>query len=175
MRFQFAAAITAITLFGVGCDKPADPSVAKGGAKPVVAEHSHDEGHDHDHATDDHDHPAHGPNGGHVFKLDAAGYQGEWKQYTGNNVIRMYLLNDKEKPEPMPMKIDSFQVIPAAGNDQTPFVLEAEEPDADGKSAVYILDDKNLHLAIPLGVAIEIKSGDTVMKGKIEAHEPMDH
>ena len=85
----------------------------------------------------------------------------------------MHLLDKDQKPAVL--KVDSFHVIPMAGNDATPFVLEAESPDEEGKSSVYMLDDQNLSIAIPLGVKIEITMGDTVLKGKIDQHEPMDH
>lgn len=131
----------------------------------------------HNHEADDHsadDHPAHGPFGGHIFKLDTSDFQGEWKKYKDNDVIKMYVLDAAGK-KAAPLKIDSFVVTPKVGNDDSSFTLEPEEPDDDGASAVYWLDNKDLSIAIPLGVDIEIKIGDKTYKGEIKAHQPLDH
>lgn len=157
----FALAVFAST----GCDE--QPEKAAQGDK--VANDSGDDKH-----SDDHDHPAHGPFGGHMVKLDTSDVQLEWKKYKDNDVIKMYVLDAAGK-EAAPMKIDSFIVTPKVGNDGTGFTLEPEEPDSDGATAVYSLDDKDLSIAIPLGVDIEIKAGDKVYKGEIKAHEPLDH
>ena len=170
MRLHFLLALAALAVFSIGCDTA--PQKAAGGNDS----HSHEDGHDHGdegHADHDHDHPAHGPNGGHIFAIDSEDYQGEWCKFKDNNVIKMHIL-DKEG-EPALVKVDSFKVIPSAGSDQTPFELAAESPDEEGKSSVYSLDDQSLGIAIPLGVDIEIAIGDTVLKGKIESHEPRDH
>ena len=168
MRFQYLLAVAAIAIFigGCGVDKQAETAATGSGSKA----HDHD-GHEHDHEHDDH--PAHGPNHGHIFALDSEEYQGEWQKFKDNNVIKMHILDKDQKPAVL--KVDSFHVIPMAGNDATPFVLEAESPDADGKSSVYMLDDQSLSIAIPLGVNIEITSGDMILKGKIDQHEPLDH
>jgi hypothetical protein len=85
----------------------------------------------------------------------------------------MHILDQDGKP--VVVKVDSFKVIPSAGSDQTPFELVAESPDEEGKASVYSLDDQGLAIAIPLGVNIEIAMGETVLKGKIDSHEPLDH
>lgn len=86
----------------------------------------------------------------------------------------MYILDAAGK-EAVAQKVDSFTVTPKVGNDETGFVLEPESPDEQGLSAVYVLDDQELSIAVPLGVDIEIKIGDKVFKGEIKAHEPLDH
>lgn len=174
MRFQYLLAVAAIAIFigGCGVDKQTETAGKDSGSSAHDHDHeSHDHDHDGEHEHDDH--PAHGPNHGHLFELDSPDYQGEWQKFKDNNVIKMHIL-DKDQ-NPAVLKVDSFHVIPMAGNDATPFVLEAESPDAAGKSSVYMLDDQSLSIAIPLGVNIEITMGDTVLKGKIDQHEPLDH
>ena len=159
-------------------------------------DHDHD-GHDHDHGDHDHDHDhgahdhgdhdhgdheghdhamhdVHGPFGGHVFKFDSDDYGAEWKHYNDNDVIRVYVLDPTGKKE-APVKA-TMAMIPLGGSDKTPFELEAEKPDAEGLSAVYSLDDKNLGIATTaVGVKVEMKIGDKTYTGTIPAHEPHDH
>ena len=161
----FLAALALFMFAAVGCENPK----ADGDGH---AAHEHD-GHEHDGHGHDHDHPAHGPNGGHIFPMDTDEYQAEWKKYMDNNKIRMYIL-DAEGKEAAPIAVDSFTVTPKVGEGVEPFELEAEDP-KDGMSAVYMLDDARLAIAIPLGVNIEIKMGDKTIKGEIKSHEVRDH
>ncbi len=129
----------------------------------------------HDHSSDDpDDHPAHGPFGGHVFDLDTTEHQVEWKKYKDNDMIRMYVLDGKGK-EATPIKVDSFIVTPKIGDDGISFNLEPEAADENGVTAIYVLDDKDLSIAIPIGVDVEIKVGDKTYKGEIKSHDPLDH
>lgn len=169
-------AMLAVAVFAVsGCDSTGGNGKTNGGAANN-ADHDHDHDHDHgdDHDHDHADHPAHGPFGGHIFALEPNDMQGEWKKYTDSNVIKMYLLDAAGKKE-VAQKVESFTVTPKVGNDEEGFTLEAEKLDDQGLSAVYMLDDQNLSIAIPLGVDIEVKIGDKVYKGEIKAHEPLDH
>lgn len=168
MRIQFLMALAAIAVFVAGCDRPSTKVAGDGGSNSSHDHGDADEGHD-----DEHHHPEHGPNHGHIFEIDSPDYQGEWQKFKDNNVIKMHILDKDQKP--IAVKVDSFKVIPLAGNDATPFVLAAESPDEEGKSSVYSLDDQDLSIAIPLGVSIEIAMGDQTLKGKIEQHEPLDH
>jgi hypothetical protein len=165
----FIAALAVVVFASVGCEKPTGDN----GPKPAAGGH---DDHDHDHGDDhaDHDHPAHGPFGGHIFDIDSPDYQGEWKKYSDNNIIRMYLLDGKGK-DAVAVKVDSFIVKPQAGKDDVTFELKAEDPDENGASSTYMLDDENLTIAIPLGVDIEIKIGDKTYKSQIKAHQPLDH
>ncbi|MEL7499617.1 MAG: hypothetical protein AAFN77_18585 [Planctomycetota bacterium] len=168
MRQSFIAttvALLAIVALAAGCNDADDPGNGNG----TTAE-NHD-GHGHDHG---HEHPPHGPNGGHIFKLDSDGHSGEWCKFKDNDIIKMHLL-DAEGKKAVPMKVDSFVVKPLAGNDDVSFEFAAENADDEGMASTFMLDDEDLSMAISLGVSIEIKSGDTVMKGKIDAHEPLDH
>ena len=159
------ASLAIVTFASTGCNDAAPEKDDHG--------HTHEDG-GHDHGISADDHPAHGPNHGHIFELDSPDHCVEWCKFKDNDVIKMHVL-DKEGKKATPVKIDSFVVTPMAGNDDLSFELKAEKPDDEGKSSVYMLDDKDLSIAIPLGVNIEIKMGDKTMKGKIAAHEPLDH
>ena len=138
-------------------------------------DHGDHEGHDHgDHEGHDHAaHDVHGPFGGHVFSFDSDDYRAEWKHYNDNDVIRVYILDSTGKKE-APVKA-TVEMIPMAGSDKTPFELEAEKPDDEGRSAVYSLDDKNLGIATTLGLKVEMKTDGKTYTGVIEAHAPHDH
>ncbi len=66
-------------------------------------------------------------------------------------------------------------ITPISGNDTTPFELPAVEPNANGESAEFMLDSKQLNVAMTLGVKVEIKVGDQVYTGEIAPHAPHDH
>ena len=184
MRFTslLPAALCLIAMVAfVGCEQPTenhgdDHSHADHDHDHDHGDHDHDHG-DHDHTDGDHDHadhPAHGPNNGHMFAFDNAEFQGEWCKYKDNNVIRMYLL-DKSGKEAAPLKVDSFVVKPLVGNDDSSFELTAENADADGMASTFMLDDQTLSIAIPLGVKIVVTAGDQTMTGEIKADEPLEH
>ena len=143
-------------------------------------EHGHDHDHDHDHGHDhaDGELPAHGPNNGHLFKLEGTDFVGEWIHYNDNDIIRVLLL-DKGLEDVI--AFDGVTITPTAGSDKTPFELEfdAEKSpkSADGvaKKVIYMLDDKGLGLAMSLGVEVEFTLGDEKFKGKIAPHAPHDH
>jgi hypothetical protein len=138
-------------------------------ANTITRDHGHDHGHDH---GDDGD--IHGPFGGHVFSFDSDEYRGEWKHYNDNDVIRVYVLDSTGKKE-APVN-GAVTLTPLAGADKTPFELEGENPNDDGETAIYSLDDKNLTIAITAaGVTVGLKVGDKSYEGVIEAHEPHDH
>jgi hypothetical protein len=176
-------ALLAMFLFSVGCQEPSSPTKpadSHGDHDHDGHDHDHDHaGHDHDHDGHDHaegghDHPPHGPNHGHIFNFDSDDIKGEWCKYKDNDVIRMYLLDGKGEA-PKPLVVEKFLVKPMVGNDETPFELEAEDVDPEGASASYMLDDKMLQTAIPLGVKIEVVTEGKTFTGEIKAHEPLDH
>ncbi len=178
----FVVVMMATIVFAVGCQKPSDA----GGHEHGDHGHDHGEGghvhgpdcdhdhgeHGHDHA--EHDHPAHGPNHGHIFDLDSDDVTCEWCKFKDNNVIRFHLL-DSEGHSPKSMVVEKFLVKPLVGNDSEPFELEPEAVDPEGATSSFSLDDVNLGIAIPLGVGIEIVTEGKTIKGQIKAHEPLDH
>ena len=148
----------------VGCEKP--------GAGDGHG-HAHDgdgHGHAHDH---DHDHPAHGPFGGHIFPLDTEEFQAEWKKYTDNNVIKIYILDAAGK-KAFPIAASSLTITPKVGEGDVSFELPAESSE-NGLASVFKRDDAELAIGIPLGVDIQIKVGDKTINGEIKAHAPLDH
>jgi hypothetical protein len=175
---SFVTAFLAVCIFAIGCQDPPADSHDHGDSH---GDHDHDghdhDGHSHDHDGHDHgshDHPAHGPNHGHIFDFDSPDFKGEWCKYKDNDVIRMYILDGKGEA-PKPLAVDSFVVKPQVGNDGAAFELEAENVDPEGAAHSFMLDDKLFQMAIPTGVTIEVTAGDTVLKGEIKAHEPLDH
>ncbi len=173
------------TLLAVCCFSTAIFSGCEAGsATTETSEHDHDDGHDHDgHDHDGHDHdghehakgdlPAHGPKGGHLFRLSGTENVGEWLHYNDSDIIRVYLLDLKNKNA---VPCDGITITPKAGDDKTPFVLELDE-EASGadQKLVYMLDEKALQLAMNLGVEVEFTVGDKKFKGAIAPHAPHDH
>ena len=133
--------------------------------------HDHDHDHDHDHAHGDL--PAHGPNNGHLFKLEGSDLVGEWIHYNDNDIIRVLLLDAKLQNA---VAFDGVTFTPTAGSDKTPFVLEFDEEKNQGEmKLVYMLEDKAMKMATTFGVDVEFTMGDKKLKGKIEPHAPHDH
>lgn len=148
----------------VGCEKPG------AGDGHAHGDHDHDHDHGHGHA---HDHPAHGPNGGHIFPLDTEEFQAEWKKYSDNNVIKIITLDAAGKKN-FPIAASSVTISPKVGEGDVSFELPAESSE-NGLASVFKLEDPDLATAIPLGVDIQIKVGDKMVKGEIKAHVPLDH
>ena len=86
----------------------------------------------------------------------------------------MYILDAEGKKE-VAVKAENFMVVPQAGNDDTSFEMIGENPDENGATAVYMLDDKDLSISIPLGVNITFTIDGKEFKGEIKAHKPLDH
>ena len=184
----FIVAMLATIVFAVGCQEPTgDAGGEKGhahgehGDDHDHANCDHDHGdhdhgdHDHDHASHEgHDHPPHGPNHGHIFNFDSDEFKGEWCQYKDNDVICVYLLDGKGESQ-KPLVVEQFLIKPTVGSEDEPFELEPEDVDPEGAAHKFSLDDKNLRIAIPLGVEIEVITEGKTLKGEIKAHEPMDH
>ena len=175
MNFRILVASVACLAFAFlsGCD---NGTTAKNSDTPAH-ELTHGDGHDHDdHAGHDHgesDLPVHGPNHGHLFRLKDTKMVGEWCHYKDNNVIRMFLLEDKDGNV---VAADAVTVTPTAGSDKNPFNLEGDSNEkAGGSFNAYMLDDQKLHLAMNLGVKVEFKVGDKTYSGEIEPHEPHEH
>ncbi|MFM7117624.1 MAG: hypothetical protein ACKO0N_13395 [Planctomycetota bacterium] len=164
--------LCALSLFIIsGCDNPA-ASTAKPNSNPKAAD-KHDHDHDHDHKAGDHDHDAHGPNGGHMFELTPNDLAAEWTHSSSNNIIKVFVLNKDGKANEA-VKCDKVVITPLSGNNTTPFELPAVEP-KDGASAEFMLDSKDLNVAMTLGVKVEVKVGDKTYSGKIAPHAPHDH
>jgi hypothetical protein len=168
--FSFCLALVALGLLTVaGCDNPAGNN--KTNNKAASGE-KHDHDHDHDHAA--HEHAAHGPNDGHVFKLSPADLSAEWTHSSANDIIKVFVL-DKDSKSNQAVKCDKVVITPMSGNDTTPFELPAVAPNPNGETAEFMLDSKQLNVAMTLGVKVEVKVGDKTYTGEIPPHAPHDH
>lgn len=172
MRFlNLVLPLCALSLFIIsGCEKPAGPTGKPTNGK-AADKHDHDDANHANHA--DHDHPAHGPNGGHMFALTPNDLSAEWTHSSSNDIIKVFVLN-KEGKANSPVKCDKVVITPLSGNNTTPFELPAVEP-KDGASAEFMLDSKELNVAMTLGVKVEVKAGDKTYTGEIAPHAPHDH
>ena len=189
MRIPFlllSVAILSMSL--VGCEKPSTAGGSGANSEALANadndhghshdgdEHGHDEaGHD-DHGHDEHGHEAHieemGPNKGHIIRLEPADYVAEWRHYKGNSVIRVYVLDGEKKTTPVNATVT---ITPEAGKTKDPFELEPEDANDDGATAVYMLDEQQLALAMNLGVTISVEVDGKVYSGKVPPHKPHHH
>lgn len=170
--FCLCSTLVALGLFVVsGCDTPAGNNKT---SNKTASGEKHDHAHDHDHDHAGEEHAAHGPNDGHVFKLTPADLSAEWTHSSANDIIKVFVLN-KESKSNQAVKCDKVVITPLSGNDTTPFVLPAVAPNANGETAEFMLDNKQLNMAMTLGVKVEIKVGDQTYTGEIAPHAPHDH
>ena len=173
--------VTAMALFCfclAGCDNGGNS--VKNSQKDGNDAHAHDHDDSHDHSHDDHDdHAAEGklgplgPNGGHQIPFDNKEMNAEWVHYNDNDIIRVVILDPSGK-ENRPIKAESVTIRRTKGKDEG-FTLIAEEPDENGATDKYMLDDKNLAIAMVLGVTVEVKMDGKTYAGKIPPHEPHSH
>jgi hypothetical protein len=181
MRYCLIAAVVCVVF--VGCQNTESPKNPKNGTNGGTS-HSHEDGSEHEHkevaSGDSHVHADGttctcelGENGGHLLTFENKEYKAEYVVSKESDVVRFFLLNSKN--EDVSLKVDSFQVIPLAGAESEPFMLKADHPDAEGKSHVFMAEEKDLRIAISLGVKVKIKAGDLALNGTIEAHETHDH
>lgn len=180
MRHLMIAAL--MCFVSVGCQNSDTKTDSKTDSK-TNASHSHDDSTAHEHkevASTAHKHADGstctcelGENGGHLFTFENKEYKGEYVISKDSDVVRFFLLNSKD--EDVSMKVDSFKVTPLAGADAVAFELEADSPDGDGKSHIYMAENKDLRIALNLGVKVEVKSGDLMLAGQIDAHEASGH
>ena len=187
MKTGYLLTLLAVTCFMApaftGCTPPdsTGSSSARSDGDAHGHSHDHDHGHDHSHDHDhDHDHahaegelPTHGPNNGHLFKLEGSDMIGEWIHYSNSDIIRVLLLDAKLENV---FEIDGVAITPTAGDDKDPFILE-RDPDKNKpkKNHIFMLDEKRLSLAMSLGVSVEFTVGDDKFSGKIEPHVKCDH
>lgn len=172
--YKLALTVLALALFAAsGCDNPSAQSANKPAGNNKAAD-KHDHDHD-DHKHDDHaGHAAHGPNDGHMFTLSPDDLTAEWTHSSSNDIIKVFVLN-KEGKANQPIKCEQVTITPLSGNDVTPFNLPAVEPNANGEAAEFMLDSKQLNVAMTLGVKVEFKVGDKTYSGEIAPHAPHDH
>ena len=147
----------------VGCDKP---STTTGGGD---AAHNHE--HDHGDGIKG-ELPAHGPNGGHMFRFSDSDLLGEWGHEDDKNLVRLFVLKPDMKTT---VEIDSVEMTPQAGNDKSPVELTAVMKDEDGKTISFESEDERLFMALNHGVTVDAVIEGKKVTGAIEAHAPHDH
>ena len=164
----FTAGLAIACFAFAGCEPTTDNSSGEG-----TTETKADDGHGHDHSHDGGH--AHGPNGGHPFTFDnGEEYQGEWKHYGDNHIIRLYILDAEGKN--VAVKADSVTITRLTGDaDEASFTLDAEDPNENGEAVVYSLDSQDLKIAMNLKVKVEMKIGDKTYTAEIAEHQPHDH
>ena len=59
--------------------------------------------------------------------------------------------------------------------DGSSFELDPEKPGENGAAESYTLDNKELSIAMNLGVTVDMKVGDKTYSGKIKASKPHKH
>lgn len=182
MKLGYVFTLLAVAAFATplltGCTPDSDTATATSTDLENADDHhghDHGDGHDHDHGDEhaDGELPAHGPNKGHLFRLDGTDMVGEWIHYSNNDIIRVLLLDSALKNA---VDFDGVEITPKAGDEKTPFVLELDpDKNPEGKKVVYMLEEKRLMLAMNLGVDVEYTVGDKTYKGSIAPHAPHDH
>ena len=160
-RFRLFTLIVALGTFALaGCQ----PQPTNSG------EHSHNdhEGSEHgnhnadnDHSENTNAHPPHGPHSGHVYSFDQD-YQLEWALST-TDLVRIYILDAEGK-----------KVTPVVGSlvikreaDGSSFELDPENPAEDGSVESFTLENKELSIAMNLGVVAELKTKNKTYVAKI--------
>ena len=166
MNFARTIATLAVICLVAGCDQP-NATVSDG-------THVHADGTVHkDHDQSDNDvgsrtgnaHPAAGPNHGHLFAFESE-FQGEWLTYNSNDMVRIYILDATGK-ESAPVTA----TVVVTAKDGSEFELDPENPDDDGKTAVYVLENSVLSIAMNLGVTVNMKMDDKNLTATIMPHK----
>lgn len=104
----------------------------------------------------------HGIHGGHIFEFDSADFVGEWTQKTKSNLVRIYLLNVEATKE-FPVNAESLIVKKG----ESIFSLDPVSVDNLGQTSVFELDEKELAIAINLGVTVSLFANEKEYSGEI--------
>jgi hypothetical protein len=133
----------------VGCDAPKAGGSKRGSvAKKNDHEHDHDHDHDHGHGSESdkkdahagHDHPEHGPNGGHIAHFDtSATTHFEWAHDEDKQTLTVYF----EELVSGGNKIESVEVVVTSGGQEKKFKLEPLET-AKIAGSIYQIKDQEL-------------------------------
>lgn len=146
--------ILVISIFMVGCEQ-----VGSRAANDSVKQHEHDDEHSHDSGK------KYEADNGHGFQFEPHHFSGEWGHTFNSDLIQIFIL-DKETKDKKPIKVDSIAI---RRGDQI-FSLDAEAEDEQGLSHTYSLDNKELAIAMNLGVTLEMTVGDESYTAKIAPH-----
>jgi PBP1b-binding outer membrane lipoprotein LpoB len=142
-KFSFAAiALSAFLITGCGDTSTKDKSDDK-----KTADHD-------DHDREEAPHHAHGPNDGSHFVFgDTEEFAGEVVTYGENDLVKVMFCDFKGK-KTVSLNATKLSIVRKAGDNRTPFDLEAIKPDDEGKTDGFKLEDKDLKIAIGVGAVI---------------------
>jgi hypothetical protein len=126
----------AVTVWAAGCTSSTSTTTST--AK--TDDHGHeDHGHEgHDHA---HDHPAHGPNGGHILETDTKGYHFEWT-HNEEGLVTVYAL-DESTTKALPIAASEVTIDVKIADNKQSFTLPAADA-SEGKATKFEVTDKEL-------------------------------
>jgi hypothetical protein len=162
--------VLAASLMFAGCGSPA-------GNAPV-AEDAHDHDHGGEHAHDDHEHGAVGPNGGEIIELGE--HHAELVHDDAAGTVSVYILDGAMKENvPVDATEATINVTVDEKGDQFKLAASPVRSDPTGKSSRFVSDDATLGKAIDLegAAAVFVVTIDgTQVRGNIEHHhEGHDH
>jgi len=173
---KLCALATVCCALNCGCED-ARERVTDHSGSPTHSHNGDSHSHGQDHSSDGHSHDQesesdgiHGVNGGHVFSFEPADYVGEWLVSNDDDVTKIFIL-DKDGTVNTPIKVENLELR----RGDSVFTLDAENLNEDGLSAVYSLDDRDLSIAINLGVEVKMEVGEKKYVGRIAALTPHDH
>lgn len=155
IRVTVLLPVMIIAISMVGCEQTG-PKAANGDHHEHDGEHSHDSGYERKkYVAED----------GHGFSFQPNDFAGEWGHTFNSDLIQIFIL-DKETKDKKPIKVDSI----AIRRGEQIFSLDAEGEDEQGLSHTYSLDNKELAIAMNLGVTLEMTVGDVDYTAKIAPH-----
>ncbi|MCU0707216.1 MAG: hypothetical protein MUF23_02885 [Pirellula sp.] len=144
IRCGIATLLLVTTPLWFGCEAKPVPSGGSG-SKSVTSGHSHEghshEGHDHGHGDEHgHDHPEHGPNGGHIVHFDTSPTTHfEWAHDDETQTLTVYF----EELVNAGAKIESVEIRVTSEGSEKKFTLLPDEQ-AKVAGSVYQLKDQEL-------------------------------
>jgi len=173
VKLALSALLTAaLVAWGAGCtSSTTTTSTAK------TDDHGHDDhGHEgHDHA---HDHPAHGPNGGHILETDTEGYHFEWT-HNEDGLVTVYAL-DASAEKALPIAASELTINVKIADQQPSFQLPAVDA-SEGKATKFEVTDKELlgvlealdgkSESVTATLVANIEGLDKPVTAKFEAHD----
>lgn len=137
-----------------GCEQP--------GTRSADESDQHQE---HKHPHDSEATKKYAANDGHSFTFEPHDYAGEWGHTFNSDLIQIFIL-DKTTNEKKRVQLDSISI---RRGDQI-FSLDAENEDEQGLAHTYSLDNKELAIAMNLGVTLEMTVGEKNYTAKIAPH-----
>ena len=118
--------------------------------------------------TDEHEHAAHGPNGGHPFSVTGLDYKIEAVANNTNDLTQVFFLDHDAKAN-QPIKAEKV-VIKTDKLGGKSFELKPVNADANGATAEYSLEDKELKSILGLSPTLEVTVDGKTHSGTVDVH-----